>query len=132
MHTKINWFEIPSVDFARATRFYESLFDTELKVEQSGPVKMGIFMDAAGNACGCVAHSEQFQPSAEGPVIYLDATPSIDRILARIEPAGGKIAMEKMELPDGLGFIGHFIDTEGNRLALHQLPSQDQHPDKSS
>lgn len=124
MHTKINWFEIPSADFARATKFYETLFDTSLKVDQSGPIKMSIFTDATGEACGCVAHSEQYQPSAEGPVIYLDATPSIDKILARIEPAGGKILMEKMELPDGLGFIGHFIDTEGNRLALHQMPGQ--------
>lgn len=120
MHTKINWFEIPSTDFTRATKFYEALFDTKLTMDQSGPVKMGIFTTAAGDACGCVVHSEQYQPSAEGTVIYLDATPSIDKILARIEPAGGKIVMEKMQLPDNLGFIGHFIDTEGNRLALHQ------------
>jgi len=33
MQTKINWFEIPSADFARATRFYETLFDPSLKIE---------------------------------------------------------------------------------------------------
>lgn len=121
MHTKINWFEIPCVDFGRATKFYETLFDTKLTLDQSGPVKMAIFMDAARNASGCVVQSEQCRPSAEGPVIYLDATPSIDKILGRIEPAGGKILMGKMELPNDLGFIGHFIDSEGNRLALHQV-----------
>jgi predicted enzyme related to lactoylglutathione lyase len=121
MHTKINWFEIPCVDFARATKFYETLFDTRLTLEQSGPVKMAVFMDAAGNASGCVVQSEQCRPSTEGPVIYLDATPSIDKILGRIEPAGGKILMGKMELPNDLGFIGHLIDSEGNRLALHQV-----------
>ncbi len=124
MHTKINWFEIPSNDFARATSFYETLFDTRLTIDQSGPIKMGIFMTATDDACGCVLQSEHYQPSSEGPVIYLDATPSIDQVLARIEPAGGKIVMEKMQLPDNLGFISHFIDTEGNRLALHQWPEK--------
>jgi len=121
MHTKINWFEIPSTDFSRATRFYETLFDAKLKVEQTGPVKMSIFTDATGESCGCVAHSEHYLPGKDGAVIYLDATPSIDKVLARIEPAGGQIQMRKMELPGDLGFIAHFIDTEGNRLALHAL-----------
>ena len=121
MHTKINWFEIPSADFKRATAFYERLFDTALKIEQTGPVKMGIFNDASGESCGCVAQSEHYLPGKDGTVIYLDAMPSIDQVIARIEPAGGKIQMGKMALPDGLGFIAHFVDTEGNRLALHAL-----------
>ncbi len=121
MHTKINWFEIPAVDFIRATKFYETLFDTTLKIEQSGPVKMGIFADAADESCGCVIHNEDLLPGSIGTLIYLDATPSIDQVIARIEPAGGRIQMGKMELPNDLGFIAHFIDTEGNRLALHAL-----------
>jgi len=121
MHTRINWFEIPSTDFQRATKFYEALFATELKIEDGGPVKMAIFHDASGDSCGCVAHFEHYQPSANGTVIYLDAGPSIDRVLARIEPAGGSIQMDKTELPRELGYIAHFIDTEGNRLALHAM-----------
>lgn len=121
MHTKINWFEIPSIDFIRATKFYETLFDTTLKIEQSGPMKMGIFTDPTGESCGGVVHNEDFLPGSIGTIIYLDATPSIDKVLARIEPAGGRIQLEKMALPDNLGFIAHFVDTEGNRLALHAL-----------
>lgn len=121
MQTKINWFEIPSIDFSRATKFYETVFDTQLKVEQTGPVKMSIFTDPSGESCGCVAHSEHYLPGANGTVIYLDATPSIDKVLARVEPSGGQIQMGKMALPEGLGFIAHFVDTEGNRLALHAL-----------
>ena len=121
MSTKINWFEIPSADFTRATKFYETLFDAKLKIEQTGPVKMAIFNDASGESCGCVAYSDHYLPGRDGTVIYLDATPSIDKIIARIAPAGGQVQMAKMELPDGLGFIAHFVDTEGNRLALHAL-----------
>lgn len=121
MHTKVNWFEIPATDFKRAIKFYETLFDTQLRVEQSGPMKMAIFVDATGESLGCLTYSEHFLPGKDGTVIYLDATPAIDGVIARIEPAGGQIQMAKMELPDGLGFIAHFIDTEGNRLALHAL-----------
>jgi uncharacterized protein len=40
-------------------------------------------------------------------------------VLKRIDNAGGRIVMEKMELPRQLGYIAHFLDTEGNRVALH-------------
>ena len=121
MNTKIDWFEIPSSDFKRATKFYEALFQTELRVEQTGPVKMAIFNDPNGESCGCVAHAEQYQPGPNGIVIYLDASPSIDAVIARIEPNGGKIQMPKLELPNDIGFIAHFIDPEGNRLGLHAM-----------
>ncbi len=119
MQTKINWFEIPSIDFQRALRFYETVFDTRLKVEDFGNLPMGIFTGADGNSVGCVVHGEQFVPSDKGPVLYLDATPGFDAVLARIEAAGGRILMNKMALPHELGFIAHFIDSEGNRIALH-------------
>lgn len=120
MHTKINWFEIPSADFSRATRFYESLFETKLTQETSGPLEMAIFTDASGEAHGCVTHGDGYEPGGNGPVIYLDSPSPIEQFLARVEPAGGKIKMGKTELPNDIGFIAHFIDTEGNRLALHQ------------
>ena len=54
MQTKINWFEIPSNDFARATRFYEALFDTTLRIEGATAdlMQMAIFTDPAGVTCG--------------------------------------------------------------------------------
>ena len=119
MQTKINWFENPSIDFQRAVRFYETIFDTRLKIEDFGSLPMGIFTGADGNSVGSVVHGEQFVPSDKGPVLYLDATPGFDAVLARIETAGGRILMNKMELPRELGYIAHFIDSEGNRIALH-------------
>lgn len=119
MQTKINWFEIPSTDFDRAVKFYETIFDSKLKVEQFGELPMGIFTAQDGDSVGCVVHGEHFVPNENGPLLYLDATPSLDAVLARVGKAGGRVLMEKMELPRNLGFIAHFIDTEGNRLALH-------------
>lgn len=119
MQTKINWFEIPSTDFDRAVKFYETIFDSKLKVEQFGELPMGILTAQDGDGVGCVVHGEHFVPNENGPLLYLDATPSLDAVLARVGKAGGRVLMEKMELPRNLGFIAHFIDTEGNRLALH-------------
>jgi hypothetical protein len=39
--------------------------------------------------------------------------------LDRIESAGGKIYQPKTKISDEHGFMGVFIDTEGNRVALH-------------
>jgi predicted enzyme related to lactoylglutathione lyase len=38
--------------------------------------------------------------------------------LARVEKAGGKSVMPKTSIGE-YGFIGGFVDTEGNRLYLH-------------
>jgi predicted enzyme related to lactoylglutathione lyase len=119
MQTKINWFQIPSTDFDRAVRFYETIFDSKLRFERIGELPMGIFNAENGESIGCVVHGPQFVPSQSGPVLYLDATPSIDTVVARIGKAGGRVLIEKTELPNNIGFVAHFIDTEGNRLALH-------------
>src|SRR6478735_5104152 len=119
MHTKINWFQIPSTDFSRAVKFYETIFDCKLKIEAFGDVPMGIFIDGKGEGVGCVAHSEHMQPSEQGAVIYFDATPGFDAVLDRVKQAGVRIVVDKLELPRERGYVAHFIDTEGNRVALH-------------
>ena len=39
--------------------------------------------------------------------------------LDRVEQAGGKIYQEKTEISPEHGFMAVFIDSEGNRVALH-------------
>jgi len=121
MQTKINWFEIPSIDFDRAVHFYETVFASKLKVEQFGGTPMGVFTSEHGGGIGCVVHSTQVAPAANGTLIYFDATSGMDRVLERIEAAGGRIVLKKTPLPEEMGYIAHFIDTEGNRVAIHAL-----------
>jgi predicted enzyme related to lactoylglutathione lyase len=42
-------------------------------------------------------------------------------MLARVQAADGKISMPAMQLPDDIGFIAQFIDSEGNSIGLHSL-----------
>jgi uncharacterized protein len=114
------WFEIPAAQLARATKFYEALFVTQLKHEKMGPTEMAVFPDDQENATsGCVMQSPGLKPSPDGAVVYLNADPSLDAALARATAAGGKVLLGKTSLPPGMGYFAHIADTEGNRVGLH-------------
>jgi len=59
--------------------------------------------------------------STGGTLVYLDASPSLDAVLALVAAAGGGIAMPRQALPPGMGFIAHITDPDGNRVGLHAL-----------
>ena len=42
----------------------------------------------------------------------------MDNILARVEAAGGQVAMPKMSIGEH-GSIAFIIDTEGNKIGIH-------------
>lgn len=112
----ISWFEIPALDLARATAFYERILETSLK--PNGP--MAVFPYDRGAATGgCVMQAPGYKPSRDGVAIYLDAGASLDAVLDRVTAAGGSIAQPKTALPPGMGAFAHIIDTEGNRVGLH-------------
>jgi predicted enzyme related to lactoylglutathione lyase len=115
----ISWFEIPSTDFERAVRFYETVLGTELRRENVGDQPIGIFQYTEPATGGCVIHSPTAKPSTDGVVVYLNAQPNVDAVLARVEKAGGKVQGPVIELPQDIGYIGFFTDTEGNRIGLH-------------
>jgi len=39
--------------------------------------------------------------------------------LARVEGAGGQVLRPKTLITDDIGYMGVFVDSEGNRIALH-------------
>ena len=120
----LNWFEIPVADLERAQRFYETILDAPLRREAMGAgVTLAIFpYDAPGAVGGCLfdaAHAPK--PSMDGTVVYLNADPSLDAVLARVDAAGGRIALPRTELPEGMGCFAQIVDSEGNRVGLHAL-----------
>jgi predicted enzyme related to lactoylglutathione lyase len=117
----LNWFEICVSDLARAQKFYETIFGIKMTNMEMGPMKMAMFptADDSGKVGGGLAQSDMHKPSTEGTVVYLNANPSIQAVQDRIEAAGGKIIMPKMLISEQIGYMAFFIDTEGNRVALH-------------
>jgi predicted enzyme related to lactoylglutathione lyase len=118
----VGWFEIPVIDMDRAKKFYETVFEVEIQVRDLNELQMGIFpfAEGKGGAWGAlVKHAEFYHPSTtEGPLLYFsckDAQIEADRI----EKAGGKLLVPKRLIAEGVGFMALFLDSEGNRLALH-------------
>ncbi len=124
MKHAISWFEIPSTDLERATKFYETIFDLKLQPIDIPNIRMRLFpIEDMMNVGGAVVDSNGFhKPSAtDGPLIYLNGNPDVQVILDRVEKAGGKILVPKTAISPEYGFMGVFIDTEGNRIGLHSV-----------
>lgn len=120
MKNVINWFEIPASDFARGVAFYEQIFDLRLNKNDMGDMQMAMFpYEGNGQVSGAVVNHPEFQPGPNGAVIYMNTGTSLEPVLSRIPEAGGKIVMPATVLPDDIGSIAIFIDSEGNRIGLH-------------
>ncbi|MBL7816839.1 MAG: VOC family protein [Saprospiraceae bacterium] len=126
MKNAISWFEIPTTDIDRAQKFYETIFGITMIPMDVPNLKMRAFpldnpMEGVG---GTIVQTDGFHiPSAtEGPLLYLDANPDVQIVLDKVEAAGGKVIVPKTEISEEYGFMGVFIDTEGNRIALHSVP----------
>lgn len=118
MKSWTTWFEIPATDLERARKFYETIFQMEIEILDLGGFQMGIFPHAGVGAALC--RHESYQPSAtHGPLIYLEANPDLNEVLGRVVAAGGRILRPKSEISPEFGFMALFLDSEGNRLALH-------------
>jgi len=124
----INWFEIPTNDLARATKFYEAIFATKLIPMDTPSIQMRMFPleDLMTGIGGAIVHSGGFHKvsATDGPLVYLNGNPDVQIILDRIEAAGGQILVPKTEISPEYGHMAVFLDSEGNRIALHSIPPQ--------
>lgn len=116
----VNWFEIPVLDFDRAKGFFTKIFQLgEMHEMDMMGCRMGFFPSEGLNNSGAIIAHEEYEPSAKGVAIYFDVPNDLNIVLNRIEEAGGRIIVPKTQLPDEIGYFAMFLDTEGNRLALH-------------
>jgi uncharacterized protein len=116
----VSWFEIPVRKLERAQKFYETVLATTLRREDMGPMQMAMFGQPDSAVGGCLLAGEGTpDPATHGTLVYLNAAPSLDAALARVEAAGGRIVTPKVALPDGMGVFAHVSDTEGNRVGLY-------------
>ncbi len=126
MNNAISWFEIPTTDINRAQKFYEAIFGISMMAMDLPNIKMKMFPldDMATQVGGALIDSGGFhKPSqTEGPLVYLNANPDVQIVLDRVVDAGGTIVVPKTEISPDYGFMAVFIDTEGNRIALHSVP----------
>jgi uncharacterized protein len=115
------YFEIPVTDFERAVSFYEAICLCELRIQNIDGNRMAIFPGSPSSPgiIGALAMGTSYKPSMDGSRIYLH-TDSIDATLQLVRAHGGRVEYPKTSIGD-LGWVAEFVDTEGNRIALHSL-----------
>ncbi len=116
----LNWFEIPAIDINRSKDFYQKIFNIDMPATEMHNSLMAFFPgdSGSGKATGALVQSEMHKPSKEGSIIYLNANPNLDLVLEKVEKAGGKILVPKMDIGEH-GFIAFIEDTEGNKVGIH-------------
>jgi len=117
----LHWFEIPVHDLERAQAFYTQVCNQPLKRETMGGAEMAMFPSSEDGVGGCLWSDKESKPSTDGSVVYLNAEPSVEAALGRVEKAGGRVVVPRTALPDGMGYFAVFIDCEGNKVGLHAL-----------
>jgi len=122
MANAVNWFEIPASNYDRAINFYQEVLGAKFEEFNKNGTKMAFFNydPQSYGASGAIAFGQGYEPSEKGSIVYLNAGEDLSAPLGKVEEAGGKIVMGKTSIGEN-GFIAHFIDTEGNRVALHSM-----------
>ncbi len=128
MKNVISWFEIPTTDINRAQQFYESILGITFQKLDLDQIKMRLFQldDPMAGVGGALVKTDGFHipSSKEGPLVYLNGNPDVQKVLDRVEAAGGKILVPKTKISDEYGDMAVILDTEGNRIALHNVPAK--------
>jgi predicted enzyme related to lactoylglutathione lyase len=119
----ISWFEVPVYDIRRAAAFYNAIYGIEMEISVNGEFAMAYFPADEGVGGALIAGPGCY-PSDTGSLIYLNAGNDLDGVLGRVELAGGRVIMARTHINDASGNFALFIDSEGNRLALHEGPAR--------
>src|SRR3954469_10235480 len=118
----ISWFEIPTSDIDRAQKFYEAIFGINMIHMDMPNLQMRMFpIESPMHIGGALVRNSEFYKSSatDGPMLYLNGNPDVQNVLDKIEAAGGKIVVPKTQISPEYGHMAVFVDSEGNRIALH-------------
>ena len=122
---KVVHFEIPFDNEERAKKFYQDTFGWQILKVPEMDYSMVTTVETDQQTMvpktpGAINGGLMKRDSATGvyPVIVIDVQ-DLDTHLKRIESAGGKVVMPKMDIGD-FGVYARVIDTEGNIIGVWQ------------
>jgi hypothetical protein len=119
MNKTFSYVAIPAADFERAFNFYSEITNGHVRKNPNVPFPMAYFFDDENKDTGHLFQLPNFKPSADGAIVYMELANDLNETLEKIKAAGGKVIMPKTQISPEKGFWALFLDTEGNKLALH-------------
>lgn len=114
----VSWFEIPAINFQQAVDFYNHIYGIDMEKNLDGNHAMAFFPAKKGIG-GAIVAGPGSTPSDTGCLIYLNGGNDLNNVLEKVEEAGGRIVMSKTLINEEAGYFAIFIDSEGNKLAVH-------------
>ncbi len=119
MNNLISIVEIPVTDFSRAVKFYQAISGLAIEEMEMDGNQMGVLPNEEGTVNVVLVKGKDYNPTADGAVIYLNAGNDLQAMLNKVEQNGGQVILPKTEISPEMGYFALFIDTEGNKLGLH-------------
>lgn len=119
MKNLVSIVEIPTSDFLRAVTFYQTVLDVTIEEVDMDGTQMGVLPSDGETVNVVLVKGNDYKPTSDGAVIYLNAGNDLQPILNKVEQNGGQVIVPKTEISPEIGFFALFIDTEGNKLGLH-------------
>ena len=116
MSNRVTYFEIPSADPETARRFYQNAFGWNFQQWGAEPYWFAQTGDEAERGINGAVMKEA---GPQQPVINTISVDHIDRMLEKIESAGGKIIKAKKAIP-AVGWLAFFTDPDDNIFGLLQ------------
>jgi predicted enzyme related to lactoylglutathione lyase len=118
MDKLIAWVEIPTADFERSVKFYNSVFKLDLTpIDCGNGEKMACFPTGEG----AIVYSPYAKPSENGAVVSFTVPDSIEAAISRIEQENGNVIIPKTKIEvEGRGYFAVCTDSENNKIGLYE------------
>ncbi len=122
----ISWFEIPVSSLERATKFYSNILGrAKFEVQEAMGTRMAFFPTDRDQMSigGSLVQGNGYVPTKQGALVYLNAGDDLNKVLGRIDSAGGKVVQAKTGIGENgeMGYLAYFFDTEGNKVGLFSI-----------
>ncbi len=119
MNNLISIVEISTSDFSRAVKFYQTILGVNIEEVDMDGTQMGVLPSDNGTVNVCLVKGNDYKPTTDGTVVYLNAGNDLQPMLDKVEQNGGQVIVPKTQISPEMGYFALFIDTEGNKLGLH-------------
>lgn len=119
MNNLISIVEIPATNFSRAVKFYQTILGVSIEEVDMDGNQMGVLPSDDGTVNVVLVKGNDYRPTTDGAVLYLNAGNDLQPTLDKVEKNGGQVLVPKTEISPEMGYFALFIDTEGNKLGLH-------------